>query len=112
MVSKAWRKLRDIALQRIIYLYRLSLDMARRGDYELARRYIKLIQRIGGKARVRPPRYIRRGYCRRCKIPLIPGLTARYRVRSRGRRGSHVVVTCLMCGWMRRYMIKLGSRRR
>ncbi len=109
MPSKARRKLRDLAIQRIVYLYRLAVGRARSRDYGLARRYVELAIRIAHKARVKPPKYIRRGYCRRCRVPLVPGLTARYRVRSVGRRGSRVVVTCLLCGWMRRYMIKTRS---
>ncbi|WP_440060266.1 ribonuclease P protein component 4 [Thermogladius sp. 4427co] len=102
------RLLRDIALQRMGILYKLSLEAVKTGDKELARRYIGIIIEIAGKSRTRPPRYIRRGYCRRCRIPLIPGLTARYRIVSEG-RGSRLVVTCLECGWRRRFMIK--SRR-
>ncbi len=104
------RLMKDIARQRIALLYRLALTETRWGRYWLARRYIELIIRIAHKARIRPPRYIRRGYCRKCHIPLIPGLTSRVRIRSEGHRGSRVVVTCLMCGWKRRYMIKTRSR--
>ena len=105
MVSKRRRRLRDLAIQRIRILYRLASDRARIGDYGLSRRYIELIIRISRKARIRLPIYIRRGYCRRCKVALIPGVTARVRLQSAG-KGSHVVVTCLLCGWKRRYMIK------
>jgi len=97
--------LRDLGFQRMKYLYRLAVEYTRCGKYEYARRYIELIIKYSHKARVKPPRYIRRGYCRRCKIPLIPGLTSRIRIQSEG-KGSRVVVTCLLCGWMRRFMIK------
>ena len=97
--------LRDLAIQRIRYLYGLAVRETRNGRYWLARRYLELIIKYGHKARIKLPRYIRRGYCRRCKIPLIPGLTSRVRIQSEG-RGSRVVVTCLLCGWKRRYMIK------
>ncbi len=102
--------LRDLAIQRIKILYRLALEETRRKRYDLARRYMELIIKISHKARVKPPKYIRRGYCRRCKIPLIPGLTARVRIQSEG-KGSRVVVTCLLCGWRRRYMIKTMEKR-
>ena len=111
MVSKRKKRVKDLALQRIVYLYRLALNRAREGDYDLARRYVELIIRLSHKARVKPPKYIRRGYCRRCKTPLIPGVTARYRIQSEG-RGSRVVVTCLLCGWRRRYMIKARRGRK
>lgn len=97
--------LRDLALQRITHLYELALLETKRGRLDLAKRYVELIIRLSRKAQVRPLKYIRRGYCRRCRIPLIPGLTSRIRVRSEG-KGSRVVVTCLQCGWRRRFMIK------
>lgn len=97
--------MRDLALQRIKYLYSLAVEEARRARFMLARRYVELIIRYSHKARVKPPKYIRRGYCRRCRVPLIPGLTSRVRVRSRA-GSSRVVVTCLQCGWMRRYVVK------
>nr|WP_245521921.1 ribonuclease P [Staphylothermus hellenicus] len=102
--------LKDLAIQRMRYLYKLALDRTRSGDYDLARRYIELIIKYAHKARVKPPKYIRRGYCRKCKIPLIPGLTARVRIQSEG-KGSRVVVTCLLCGWRRRYMIKTSGKK-
>ncbi len=105
MVSKRRKRLRDLAIQRIRILYRLASDRARLGDYSLSRRYIELIIRISHKARIKLPIYIRRGFCRRCKVALIPGVTARIRLQSEG-NGSRVVVTCLLCGWKRRYMIK------
>jgi len=104
------RLLKDLAIQRARYLYELAISEARRGRLWLARRYVELAIKYGHKARVKLPKYIRRGYCRRCKVPLIPGLTSRVRIQSEG-RGSRVVVTCLVCGWRRRYMIKASKRR-
>ncbi|MGB9827808.1 ribonuclease P [Thermosphaera chiliense] len=101
--------LREIARERIVLLYKLAVEQARKGDYALARRYVEIMLKISAKARVKPPRYIRRGYCRSCKIPLIPGVTSRVRVRSDG-SVSRVVVSCLACGWMRRYVVKTSGR--
>lgn len=109
--AKAKKILKDLAIQRIRYLYRLAIRETRNGRYGLARRYIELIVKYSHKAHVKPPRYIRRGYCRRCHVPLIPGLTARVRIQSEG-KGSRVVVTCLLCGWKRRYMIKASTLKR
>ena len=97
--------LKDLAIQRMKLLYSMAVDMVRKGDFELARRYVDIIVAISLRTRVRPPKNIRRGYCRNCHIPLVPGLTARVRIQSEG-KGSRVVVTCLLCGWKRRYMIK------
>ncbi|RLF05781.1 MAG: ribonuclease P [Thermoprotei archaeon] len=97
------REMRDLAWQRIRILLRLADSMVKR-DEALARRYVKLAFRIAAKARLRLPRTLKRRYCRRCGIPLVPGLTARVRVK--GGRGGRVIVTCLRCGYVRRYPLK------
>lgn len=98
---KLSREFRDLARQRIWILLSLADNVVKR-DQELARRYVALALKLAAKARLRLPRDVRRRYCRRCKVPLIPGLTARVRVRSRRQR--HIVVTCLKCGYVRRYV--------
>jgi len=102
--------LRDLALQRSYLLYNMALERARRGDYELARRYIEIMLKIASKANLKLPRRIKRSICRRCYVPLIPGVTLSVRIRSEG-RGSRVVYKCLLCGWIRRFLIK-NSRRK
>ncbi len=66
-----------------------------------ARRYVELALKIVSRANARTPKYLRRGVCRNCLIPLVPGITARYRIR--GLR-EHVIIsrTCLVCGWVSR----------
>ncbi|MEM4020417.1 MAG: ribonuclease P [Desulfurococcaceae archaeon] len=100
----------EIAKERILILYKMSIDRVKKGEKDLARRYIKILLKIAGKAHIRPPKYIRRGYCRKCLIPLIPGLTASVRIKSEG-KGSRVIYRCLECGWIRRYMIKTSKTR-
>lgn len=97
--------LREIALERISRLFELAIRATRDGDYERARRYVDEIFEIANKTKVRLPRKVKRHICRGCHLPLLPGLTARYRISSEG-RGSRLVVTCLVCGWKRRYAIK------
>jgi len=100
--SKHSRLYTDIARQRIIRIYKLAVERARQGDVEYARRLGLYAWNLYKSTRVRIPRYIKRGICRRCGTPLIPGLTARVRLHSQGGM-SYVTVTCLYCGWMRRY---------
>lgn len=97
------RKLRDLARQRVRTLLRLADEVVRR-DEALARRYVELAFRIAAKARLRLPRSLKRRYCRRCRVPLIHGLTARVRIKGIG--GKRVIVTCLRCGYVRRYPLK------
>jgi len=99
--------IRDIARQRIYLLLSLAEEEIRR-DEKLARRYVELALRIASKARIRLPRRVRRRICRKCFTLLVPGLTARIRVK-RGCGGTRIVVTCLRCGYIRRYPVQRGS---
>ncbi|MCC6051343.1 MAG: hypothetical protein LM580_11585 [Thermofilum sp.] len=98
------RQLRDLARERVAILLELAEEVLRE-DEALARRYVELAFRIAAKARLKLPRRLKRRYCRRCKTPLVPGLTARVRVK-RGCGGRRLVVTCLRCGFIRRYPLK------
>lgn len=104
MVKK--RIVRDIAIQRIDKLLNLAYECARAGRIEDSRRYVEIALRVSRRCRVRIRRFWRRFICKRCHVMLVPGITGRFRVRSEG-KGSRVVVTCLMCGWIKRYPIKL-----
>ncbi len=99
----------DLARQRIGILFGLSLDAVRRGEYEYARMLVGLIARISRANRARLPRRLKRRICKNCNIPLVPGVTARYRLRRDGAR-SWLVVRCLLCGWIHRYPYKVRRR--
>lgn len=90
-------------------LHELAVEAARRGDYEYARMLTILTRRITERTRVRPPREVKRLVCRNCGVPLIPGVTARVRLRGQGGL-SYVVVTCTVCGWLHRYPYKTRRR--
>jgi len=109
-LRKTFALLRDLARQRSYLLYSMALERARRGDYELAKRYIKIMIKITSKANLKLPRRIKRSICRRCHVPLIPGVTLSVRIRSEG-KGSRVVYKCLLCGWIRRFLIKTSKRK-
>ncbi len=94
---------RDIAKQRILYLYRLAVEAVRRGEVEYARKLVEQALTIVKRMRLRKPYVLRRMVCKNCKVPLIPGLTARVRIRE-----GRVVVTCTVCGYIRRYPVKTG----
>ena len=103
VVSRYRRKniIKDLAIQRAKILYSLAVTEVRGGNYERARRYVDIALRIIEKANVRKPLFLRRGACKHCHIPLIPGLTCRVRIRS-NRKYIIVTKTCLLCGWVRR----------
>jgi len=95
-------RLREITLERARKLYRLAIKAVKDGDIEGSRNYVGLALRLVEKANIRNPKWLRRGVCRRCHVPLVPGLTSRVRLRP-GRKYVTVVVTCLVCGWIHRY---------
>ena len=90
-------------MQRIETLVRNALETART-DPVLAQKQAKLAKRISTKFRVRLPYEIRQLYCKKCKLFIIPGKTARVRV---GRTNVKAVrITCLNCGHVYRKVIK------
>jgi len=91
-------------------LYKLSVNAIKEGDVEYARRLGSLIRDLHERTRVKIPLYIKRGLCKNCNAPLIPGITARVRLRSQG-NFSYIVVRCLVCGWIHRYPYKVGHRK-
>jgi len=94
---------KDLAMQRIETLVRNALETART-DPVLAQKQAKLAKRISTKFRVRLPYEIRQLYCKKCKLFIIPGKTARVRV---GRTNVKAVrITCLNCGHVYRKVIK------
>ncbi|NPA84721.1 MAG: hypothetical protein GXO07_01790 [Crenarchaeota archaeon] len=93
--------LRDLAKQRFYGLVEMAFEEARRGRWELAALLGEQAFRIAKKGGYRVPRSVKRKFCRKCGIPLIPGVTARVRIRNKG--VPTVVVTCLNCHYVRRY---------
>ncbi len=95
------RIIKDLALQRVRKLYTLAVNEVRLGNYDRARRYVEIALNLISKANVRKPTYLRRGICKNCYVPLIPGLTATVRLRG-NRKYIMVVRKCLLCGWVSR----------
>jgi ribonuclease P protein subunit RPR2 len=87
------RKVEDLALQRIERLFELAEAAAREEQEERSRRCLELARTIGMRYRVRIPKHLKARLCRRCHALLIPGKTARVRL-----RGEYLTTTCLSCG--------------
>ena len=96
--------MRDLALQRIKRLVMFA-EQVRAVEPELADRYGELALAIARKARLHYPDFLKARVCRRCGAWLVPGVTARVRLRRRGRM-KYIAVTCLKCGYVRRYPLK------
>lgn len=93
--------MRDLAIQRAMILYNTSVRMVREGRVDIAREQIRLGLTLLRKAGVRRPLSYRRYVCRTCFTPLIPGVTARVRLRGNEKQVI-ITLTCLHCGWVTR----------
>ncbi len=105
MVSRSKRLIKDLAFQRINWLFRLALDLVRKNEIDLARRYVEIIFAISRKANIRLPWSIKHRICRNCHTPLLPGVNASIRLLSDGKT-SRIVIRCKHCGWIHRYPYK------
>lgn len=74
-----------------------------KNDPETAKEVAELAFITSRKLRVSIPRKVKKRFCRRCHVPLIPGVTMRIRIKRKT-----LVVTCLTCGWIRRYELSRG----
>ena len=87
------RRREDIAVQRIERLFELAEEEARAGVEKRSSRYLQLARAIGMRYRVRIPRHLKMRSCKGCYALLIPGKTARVRLRE-----EYITTTCLRCG--------------
>lgn len=89
--------LKDLVYQSSEILLDLSFKWVREGKIDFAKNAIRILEEIRRETNIRIPIYMRRMYCKKCYVPLIPGLTARVRIIGRGKMLRRVV-TCLSCG--------------
>jgi ribonuclease P protein subunit RPR2 len=92
--------IKDLARQRMVILFNKSLSTVKTNP-ELAKRYIEIALAISRKSGVPVPRQFRMSYCKKCHSFLIPGLTARVRLRGKGKK--RLVIKCFSCGRIFRY---------
>ncbi|NIM45205.1 MAG: hypothetical protein GTO54_06160 [Nitrososphaeria archaeon] len=81
----------------------MTLSLNHGGNLKLADRYVELARGLSMKSRVRITKRMKHFICRGCKRVLIPGVTARFRVRTK--REKHIAVTCLRCGHIHRRIL-------
>lgn len=98
---------RALAEERIARLVALAESAGRAGRWDFAHRYARIAQLLNLKHELGTPAVLRDRVCRACSAFLVPGATARVRLRS-GKR----VVTCLACGAARRRPYRGGPASR
>jgi len=92
--------LRQIAQERIEILLSLARQTVS-SNKALSKRYVEIARRIAMRSGVRLGRRRKQFICKTCGTPLVPGVNCRVRVRAE--HGTHVVVTCMECGSVKRY---------
>ncbi|MGQ9760133.1 MAG: ribonuclease P protein component 4 [Candidatus Methanomethylicaceae archaeon] len=95
--------IRDLAYQRIDNLFRLA-ELNIKSSPSLSDRYVEMALQISSRTKVRIPKRWKFFLCKSCHSFLYPGI--RSRIRLSQRRSPHLVVTCLVCGAMKRYPLK------
>ena len=95
--QKKPKKLKEIALERIIILFERAEEMFKE-DARLSNRYVSIARKIAMKYKVKMPRELKRSYCKHCLSYLKPGTNCRVRVQ----RGK-VTYYCLNCKHFMRF---------
>jgi ribonuclease P protein subunit RPR2 len=83
----------EIVKERIDVLFSLAKEYAAT-DSELSREYVRHMKKISTHCRMKLPKEVKNGVCRKCDSVLIPGLNASVRIASSKR---YVVYECLAC---------------
>ncbi|MBN1167253.1 MAG: ribonuclease P [Methanospirillaceae archaeon] len=92
---------KNIARERIDILFYQAERFAAEGELNLSDLCVKRARQIAMRERIRLCAIHNRKFCRRCCRYFVPAKTSRIRIY----RGV-VTVTCLQCGYQRRYPLK------
>lgn len=93
-------KVEEIALERVEKLINMATSVFEERP-ELAHRYVELAWKIKTSYNLRLPKELKLKFCRKCQSLWVPSETCRFRLRS-----SRIVITCLECGYEKRYLIE------
>ena len=94
--------IKSIARQRIQILFDQAKKVYKTNP-QYATQYIKSARRIAMAAKIRIPLEFRRETCKNCNALFVQGSNCR--VRTKQKRESHVVITCLNCGNQTRILL-------
>jgi len=94
---------KGIARQRIHVLFQQAKKVYH-DNPKLSSHYVETARKIAMAAKIRLPTVYRRQICKNCNMLLVQGTNCRVRIRQK--RESHVVVTCLNCGYQTRMPLR------
>jgi len=101
METRKMRKKTKV-LKEIIRIMEMALST---NELNLADRYVEIARRLCMKARIRMPSHLKLFICKGCKRILIPGKTARFRIKQKGGK-KMVVISCFRCGHVYRKIVE------
>ena len=99
------KQLKAVAQTRIHRLFALADSAALHRDFGLADRYVTLARKLSMRYLVPMPREYKRRFCKNCYAYLLPGKTARVRIRD-----GKIVTYCVRCHHISRLPISLRDR--
>lgn len=91
----------ETAMERIMLLFD-SAEREFRQRPDRSRRYMELASRIAMRYNIRLPKRLKRRFCKRCYMYLVPGTSCRTRL---DKNHGNMVVTCSSCGNAGRYHV-------
>jgi ribonuclease P protein subunit RPR2 len=99
--------IKKIARTRMMFLFDKAHELFPTKP-DLANRYVFLARKYAQRTKIVIPEEWKRRICHRCKKFLYTGINSRVRLHSNGKT-SHVSVSCLECGKITRYYIKIKN---
>ena len=99
---------KSLVLEHIHKIMERALEEAAKGNIELAEKMGEFARKLARWTGVKMPRRWRYFFCRKCKSFIMPGITARIRVRQN--RYPHVVIYCEKCKNYKRIPIRKNKK--
>jgi len=92
--------IKKIAEKRIKILFKLAEEELKKENFDRVRRYVELARKIGMKAQYTIPRELKRKFCKKCNMLLIPGKTCMVRL---NKKTKTINIKCFNCNNIKRY---------
>ncbi|HDI06643.1 MAG TPA: ribonuclease P [Candidatus Aenigmarchaeota archaeon] len=99
----------EIAKKRIEKLFKLAEEELKKGNLERTKRYIYLARKIGMKCQYTLPRELKRKFCKKCNMMLIPGISCEVKLNKKTKTKD---IKCFNCNYIRRYPYGEQNRRK
>ncbi len=88
----------EIAEKRIKKLFTLAEEELRKRNLNRTKRYIGLARKIGMKCQYTLPKELKRKFCKKCNMLLIPGISCEAKLNKKT-----IDIKCFNCNNIRRY---------